>query len=96
MAVKAMNRAELNEKVAKEAEISIKDANITISALISVITDTVGSGGAVALPGIGKIECRDRAARDVRNPQTGDVIHKPADRTPRMVFAKALKEACNK
>lgn len=96
MATKAMNRRELEEKIAKKAEITLKDANAALSALIAVITETVSEGGAVALNGIGKIESRDRAARDVRNPQTGDIIHKPADRTPRMVFAKALKEACNK
>ena len=95
MATKAMTRAELASNVASEAGVSVKDANAAISALSAVITATVASGGAVTLPGIGKIESRERAARNVRNPQTGETIRKPADRAPRMVFAKALKTACN-
>ena len=95
MATKAMTRAELASNVASEAGVSVKDANAAISALSAVITATVAGGGAVTLPGIGKIESRERAARNVRNPQTGETIRKPADRAPRMVFAKALKTACN-
>jgi DNA-binding protein HU-beta len=47
------------------------------------------------LPGVGKIMCRDRPARMVRNPATGEQIHKDADRVVKMSIAKALKEAVN-
>lgn len=95
MATKPLTKGELVTALANEAEVTIKDANAVVTALTNVITTTVCDGGAVALPGIGKIEIRDRAARSVRNPQTGNIIEKPADRAPRMVFAKALKTACN-
>ncbi len=95
MAIKALSRAELAANVAAEAGVTIKETNAVITALSAVITSTVAGGGAAALPGVGKIECRERAARNVRNPQTGETIMKPADRVPKMVFAKALKTACN-
>lgn len=95
MATKPLTKAELNSKVADAADVSVKDTNAVLSALSEVIIEQVSSGGAITLIGIGKIESRARAARTVRNPQTGESIHKTADRTPRMVFAKALKTACN-
>ncbi len=95
MAVKPLTKAELNKKVSEASGVTAKDTNAVMSALSDVITQHVASGGAITLIGVGKIESRDRAARTVRNPRTGDPIHKPADRTPRMVFAKALKTACN-
>lgn len=95
MATKPLTKAELNSKVSDAADVSVKDTNAVLSALSEVITQQVSSGGAITLIGVGKIESRERAARTVRNPQTGEPIQKPADRTPRMVFAKALKTACN-
>ena len=49
----------------------------------------------MTLPGVGKIYCRDRPARMVRNPATGEQIHKDADRVVKMTIAKALKEGVN-
>ncbi|MCY3879701.1 MAG: HU family DNA-binding protein [Rhodobacteraceae bacterium] len=95
MAQTALTKAELTASVAQESGTTLKDTNAVLNALTSVITETVGNGGAVSLPGVGKISSRARAARKVRNPQTGAVIEKAADNAPRMTFAKALKEACN-
>ena len=52
-------------------------------------------GGAVTLPGVGKIYCRERPARMVRNPATGEQIHKDADKVVKMTIAKALKDSVN-
>ena len=49
----------------------------------------------MALPGVGKIYCRERPARMVRNPATGQQIHKDADKVVKMTIAKALKDSVN-
>ena len=52
-------------------------------------------GGAVTLPDVGKIYCRERPARMVRNPATGEQIKKEADKVVKMTIAKALKDSVN-
>ncbi len=52
-------------------------------------------GGAVTLPGVGKIYCRERPERMVRNPATGEQIQKDADKVVKMTIAKALKDSVN-
>ena len=95
MSQRAMSRAELVASVAAQSGVKQTDTNAVLTGLISVITETVSEGGSVALPGIGKISSRERAARTLRNPRTGEPVSKPADRAPKMTFAKALKTACN-
>jgi glyoxylase I family protein len=53
---------------------------------------TVAEGGAVTLPGIGKVACRARPERQVRNPQTQEMMTKPADKQVKVTIAKALKD----
>ena len=72
-----------------------KSAGEALDAIVSIITEEVSSGGAVTLPGVGKIYCRERPARMVRNPATGDQISKPADKVVKMTIAKALKDSVN-
>ena len=55
----------------------------------------VSGGGAVTLPGVGKIYCRERPERMVRNPATGEQIKKDADKVVKMTIAKALKDSVN-
>ena len=62
---------------------------------VDIITSEVSNGGAVTLPGVGKIYCRERPARMVRNPATGEQIHKDADKVVKMTIAKALKDSVN-
>ena len=66
-----------------------------VDALCGIITKEVAGGGAVTLPGVGKIYCRARPERMVRNPQTNEQIKKPADREAKVSIAKALKDAIN-
>ena len=47
------------------------------------------------MPGVGKIYCRERPARMVRNPATGEQISKDADKVVKMTIAKALKDSVN-
>ncbi len=92
---KALTKTQLVATLADELGSDKKSAAAALDAIISVITREVSSGGAVALPGVGKIYCRERPARMVRNPATGQQIHKDADKVVKMTIAKALKDSVN-
>ncbi|MXY33018.1 MAG: HU family DNA-binding protein [Boseongicola sp. SB0664_bin_43] len=92
---KALTKTQLVAALADELGSEKKAAAAALDAIISVITKEVSSGGAVALPGVGKIYCRERPARMVRNPATGQQIHKDADKVVKMTIAKALKDSVN-
>jgi DNA-binding protein HU-beta len=66
-----------------------------LDAVTAVVTKEVAGGGAVTLPGIGKVYCRARPERMVRNPATGEQIKKPADKVVKVTIAKALKDSVN-
>jgi DNA-binding protein HU-beta len=95
MAKKPMTKAQLVAALAEKIGSDKKSANGMIDALSDLITREVSKGGAVTIPNIGKISCRSRPARMVRNPATGEQIKKPADKVVKMSIAKALKESVN-
>jgi len=95
MAQKPMTKTQLVANLAEATGTDKKSANNAIDALTDIITREVSAGGAVTLPGVGKVYCRERAARMVRNPATGEQIHKPADKVVKMTIAKALKDSVN-
>ena len=92
---KPMTKTQLVSALADEMGSDKKSANAALDALIGIITKEVSNGGAVTLPGVGKIYCRERPARMVRNPATGEQIQKPADKVVKMTIAKALKDSVN-
>ena len=92
---KPMTKTELIATLADEMGSDKKAASNALDAIINVISRTVSSGGAVSLPGVGKIYCRERPARMVRNPSTGQQMHKEADKVVKMTIAKALKDSVN-
>ena len=92
---KPMTKTQLVAALADEMGSDKKSAGAALDAIIAVITNEVSGGGAVTLPGVGKIYCRERPARIVRNPATGEQIHKDADKVVKMTIAKALKESVN-
>jgi DNA-binding protein HU-beta len=77
-----MNKTELVEKIAEEAGLGRRDADQALRAALNAITDAVAAGEKVTLPGFGTFERRDRAARQGRNPQTGDTIKIAKSRVP--------------
>ncbi len=95
MASKPMTKTQLVAALAEEMDSDKKSAAGALDAIVSIITKEVSGGGAVTLPGVGKIYCRERPARMVRNPATGEQIHKDADKVVKMTIAKALKESVN-
>ena len=95
MAQKPMTKAQLVSTLADKTESDKASVNRMLDALTDIVTSEVANGGAVTLPGLGKFYCRDRPARMVRNPATGEQMQKEADRTVKVTPAKALKDAIN-
>ena len=92
---KPLTKTQLIATLADEMGADKKSASAALDAIIAVITREVSNGGAVTLPGVGKIMCRERPERMVRNPATGEQIHKDADKVVKMTIAKALKDSVN-
>ena len=92
---KPLTKTQLVAALADEMGTDKKSASAALYAIVAVITREVSGGGAVTLPGVGKIYCRERPERMVRNPATGEQIHKDADKVVKMTIAKALKDSVN-
>ena len=92
---KPMTKTQLVAALADEMGSDKKTAGAALDAVVSIITREVSAGGAVTLPGVGKIYCRERPERMVRNPATGEQIKKEADKVVKMTIAKALKDSVN-
>jgi DNA-binding protein HU-beta len=88
-----MNRQELAAAVAEESDLSAKQADAVVGAVLSSIADAVSKGDKVTLSGFGTFERRHRAARTGRNPQTGDTIEIAASNAPAFKPAAAFKRA---
>lgn len=95
MANKPMTKAQLVAALADKMGSDKKTAGAAIDALSDIITSEVANGGSVTIPNVGKVSCRERPARMVRNPATGEQIKKPADKVVKMSIAKALKDSVN-
>ncbi|MEE1086228.1 MAG: HU family DNA-binding protein [Schaedlerella sp.] len=90
-----MKKEELIAAVAENAEISKKDAKKAIEAVFEVITEALKTGDKVQISGFGSFEVSERAAREGRNPQTGETMLINACKAPKFKAGKALKEAIN-
>jgi DNA-binding protein HU-beta len=93
MTTKPMTKTQLVATLAEEMGSDKKTANAALDAIAAIVSREVAAGGAVTLPGIGKVACRARPERQVRNPATGETLTKPADRAVKVTIAKALKDA---
>lgn len=95
MTQKPMTKTQLVAALAEATGSDKATANATLQAITDIVTNEVSAGGAVTLPGLGKFVCRARPDRMVRNPATGEQMHKDADRVAKVTIAKALKDAVN-
>lgn len=91
-----MNKSELIDEVAENADMSKAAAGRAIDAMIDTITDSLKKSDPVVLVGFGTFGTKERAARTGRNPQTGDKIQIKAAKVPSFKPGKALKDAVNK
>jgi DNA-binding protein HU-beta len=88
-----MNKTELVNTVAAQAELTQADAKKAVDALIQTIANTLAKEEKIQLVGFGTFEVRERAARTGRNPQTGEEIQIAASKVPAFKAGKELKEA---
>ena len=91
-----MNKAELINAVATAAEVSKKDTEAVITAMLDTITDALKEGDKVQLVGFGSFEVKKRAARIGRNPRTKEEIEIPATVLPVFKAGKLLKDTISK
>ena len=91
-----MNKNELVRAVADAADISRKDADAAIAALVDVITGALKEGDKVQIVGFGSFEVKRRAARTVRNPQTNEPMEVPEAIIPVFKPGKILKDAVDR
>jgi DNA-binding protein HU-beta len=85
-----MNKAELIAKMADDAGINKTEANAAIDSFVEAVTKTLKGGGKVTLVGFGTFSVSKRAARNGRNPQTGEVIKIKARKVAKFKAGKEL------
>lgn len=90
---KIMNKAELIEQISKDAGLSKVQANSALDAFTGAVMSTLKKGDKVTLVGFGTFSVAQRAARNGRNPQTGETIKIKASKSPKF---KAGKEFADK
>ena len=90
-----MNKAELIDAVAEDAEIKKSEAARALDSAIDKITNALKGGDSVTLVGFGTFTVRRREARMGRNPRTGEAIQIKASNVPGFKAGKALKDALN-
>lgn len=90
-----MNRKELISALAGKTGCSKTDAERNVMALLDILSSTLESGGKITLSGFGVFEVRERAARNGRNPKTGQTLKIGASRVPAFRPGTILKAAMN-
>ena len=90
-----MTKNELAERVAQRSGLSTSQARQVVEAAIDVVSDELAAGGEVALAGFGKFSVSHRAARQGRNPSTGQTIQIAASKGAKFSAASALKKRLN-
>ena len=90
-----MNKSELIDHVSTATELSRKDAGAAVDAILQGITDSLKKGEEVRLTGFGTFGVSERAARDGRNPRTGETIKIKASKSPKFSAGKQFKDALN-
>lgn len=83
-----MNKAELIDQIAKDAGLTKAQANDTVDALTGAIVGALKGGDTVTLVGFGTFSVTQRAARNGRNPQTGETIKIKASKSPKFKAGK--------
>ena len=90
-----MNKTELVAAVAEQAGLSKKDAEAAVKAFTDVVAEALKAGDKIQLVGFGTFEVSERAAREGRNPRTGETMIIEASKTPKFKAGKALKDLVN-
>jgi DNA-binding protein HU-beta len=90
-----MNKTDLVEVVALKTGMTKKDAEAAVKAVNEAIAEALAAGDKVQIVGFGTYSVKTRAAREGRNPKTGEAMTIAASKTPAFAAGKALKDAIN-
>jgi DNA-binding protein HU-beta len=91
----AVNKTELIEEIAKQADITKASATRALDAVLGAVTTSLANGDSVTLVGFGTFMVGERAEREGRNPRTKETIKIAAVKVPKFKAGKALKDAVN-
>ena len=87
-----MNKTELVAAIAEKTDLTKKDAELALAAVVESITEALVKGDKVQVIGFGSFEVKNRAARTGRNPKTKEAIEISASKYPVFKAGKALKD----
>ena len=87
-----MNKSELVDAISQKTNVSKKEADAILTAMIEEIVTAVASGSKVTFVGFGSFEPRERQGRSGRNPKTGETMTIPATRVPGFSAGKSFKD----
>lgn len=90
-----MTKTELVAIIAEKAELTKKDAEAALNAIMDSVKEALAKGDKVSLVGFGTFEVRERAAREGKNPRTGEKLTIVACKVPAFKPGKALKDKVN-
>ena len=90
-----MNKQELVAAIAEKAELKKDDAKNALNAFTEIVADELKKGEKIQIVGFGTFEVSERAAREGRNPKTGESMKIEASKSPKFKAGKALKDSLN-
>lgn len=90
-----MNKGDLIQAIAEKADMTIAEAGRALNATLESIREGLQKGDTVSLVGFGSFAVNKRAARNGRNPRTGETMSIAARNQPSFKPGKGLKEAVN-
>lgn len=91
-----MKKTELVAAVAEKSNLSKKDAEAAVNAVVAAVAEALANGENVQLVGFGTFEVRERSEKVCRNPRTGESMTVAATKVPAFKAGKALKDAVAK
>ena len=90
-----MNKTELVAAIAEKTNLTKADSEKALKAFTEVVAEELKKGEKITLVGFGTFEVSERAAREGRNPLTGETINIAASKSPKFKAGKALKDSIN-
>ena len=90
-----MTKTDLIAQVAEKASLTKKDSAVAVDAVFTAITAALAQGDSLSLTGFGSFAVSERAAREAKNPRTGEKIAVPASKSVKFKPGKVLKDAVN-
>ena len=91
-----MNKSDLIDMIAADADLSKAAAGRALDSVVATITKAVAAGDSVALVGFGTFKSADRAAREGKNPKTGEKLEIAATTVPKFSAGATFKAAVAK